>query len=122
MGWLKENWFKIIISLGIILVAGSFFYYLVVLPSQKESYKRRVDLEEQVRQTLKEKEVEQKQTEIQSQRNLCLLDADLHSSKLEELNGTKTKEGYSVPLDTREWIDRTIKAEKDECFKKYPIN
>jgi hypothetical protein len=123
MIWFKENWFKLGLLSVMLIIAGSFFYYLVILPQQKEEAKRAADLraklEQEVEVNIKNKEQQDRDTA----RLWCLTAANSRSSELEEINGRKNSSGgYNVDLDVRAWIDRTIQADKDECFKKYPVS
>jgi signal transduction histidine kinase len=66
--FLSQNWFKLAITMTVILVGFSFFYYFVVLGYQREQ--SRMDQETQ-KQLLQEQEKQEKEEEIQKQAELA---------------------------------------------------
>jgi len=107
MTFLKQNWFRISIVVGLLLTVVVIFYALVIIPKQEQS---KLELKKRLSTIL---------------RNSCLSDADAEYSSLQELNGTKhtSADGsisYTVSLTTRSWIEGRVKDMKDECYRKYP--
>lgn len=76
--WLKENWFKSVISFGVVIVSASAFYYFVILSHQKEAR-----IAEQARTDLIEKN--EKEAQILEQARLDLVE----KNKLEEQKTAK---------------------------------
>jgi len=76
--WLKENWFRSVIALGVIIISVSAFYYFVILSQQKE-----MRIQEQARIDLIEKN--KKEAQIQEQAQLDLME----KNKLEAQKAAK---------------------------------
>lgn len=76
--WLKENWFRSVIALGVIIISASAFYYFVILSQQKEAR-----IAEQSRLDLIEKNNKEAQAQEQAEIDL------LQKNKLEAQKATK---------------------------------
>lgn len=134
--FLKDNWFKLSISVAIILIGISVAYYFVIFIPQREETK----LEQQTQEKEKEQEKELLNKKLLED---CLSNADnsLKSSFIAICNDDKRISGGDNMTCSTGTIEDTInymtaselysslfkrpleKREKDrgECFKQYPI-
>ncbi len=112
----------IAIVLGILIVAGSIFYYFVIFIPQKE--KAKLDFERDKWSSEQKKIEDEKSKESLNTRllNVCLQSADesyLAQWKT-ECESRKLKDDCSLPSATANHIESFRKESKDECFKRYP--
>jgi hypothetical protein len=90
------------------------YYFVIFLPSQE---KIKIEKAEQ-------KESERKTKEDQRQLDLdqCLLNAEIdyidHWNK--NCKGRRLKNDCSLPLNLADSINKILKENKEDCFKKYP--
>lgn len=114
--WLKESWFKIIISISIILLVTVISYYLLSVKPEAETKKLNTQL--QIQEITQEQEIKQL-----SNLNDCLTQAEIEKSTLIN-NFTKNPYSLDDKLINAESmlniIDKTYKQERGECFLKYP--
>ncbi len=108
--------FRIAITVGIVLVSLSIFYYFVIFLPQKEETK--------MKQLKQEQEATQRAKYIdEAFRDVCLEDADkgylVNWNK--ECKSRGLKENCSLPLENADRLEVSRQQYKDECFKKYPF-
>ncbi len=104
--FIKQNWFKIIIAVAVIVVVISIGYYFIVfLPNKNEEQKI---LKEDTQQSL----------------NNCLDNTvDYYNNQIDDYCKSYTvKEDCKIPQSTVNiWLGNQ-KLLRSECFKKYPQN
>ncbi|MFA5618570.1 MAG: hypothetical protein WDK95_17300 [Syntrophorhabdaceae bacterium] len=126
--WLKENWFKLIITTGIFLISLSVFYYFVIFSPQKE--KNRLNQETQEKQEQLTKELKEQQIEEDKSNLLdtCLKEAEAElvektQAIVEWGNKETTNENVSemTKILQKMFDDSSLKLKEDkaECFNKY---
>lgn len=115
--WLKENWFKIgliVVGLGAVF---ALYQALVSIPREK--------MERQAAEQRTERFAEDTQrTLMRTSLNMCLDSAEISKSSWWEsecirLRGT---EECALPEFNVDMITKAYENDKDDCFKKYPIN
>src|SRR5438105_2554653 len=115
--WVKENWFRVVIGLGILMISGAFVVYFIALPYQRDAYRRQQDLQAKV-------DEENKNKQMESGRTLCLSLASSDYQSLIELNSTPSKDGSSFTWDSsdiRNFVENKYKSQKEDCYKQYPV-
>ena len=110
-----NNLIKISIIVGVMLTSLSITYYFVIFLSSQEKIKI---------EKAEKKEFEQKIKEDQRQIDLdrCLLNAEIVYYELWNKNckSRKLKDDCSLPLSLAESVNKTLKENKEDCFKQYP--
>ncbi len=91
--FIKNNWFKLIIALGVVLIGVSVFYYFVILSSQKEAR-----ISEKAQAELIEKN--KLETEKSSQ--------EAEKSSQEMLNAQQKEIADQKKIATDNWINKCV--------------
>lgn len=116
----KDNWFKLVISLAILLVCISIFYYFVIFIPQKERAK--MEQQEKVKQEEQAKELSKKElfdncmqeVEDNFRRNSMGLCSSMGYTQ-EQIDNLECQ----VRNDVVKKMEDEQKAGQDRCFKNY---
>lgn len=113
---------KYSIIIGVLIIALSVAYYLVIFLPKKEEI--RIELQKQ-EQLAKEKEVDRLTTEKEANKKdleHCLLKVKLAAANFwqEECESMGRGEDCRLPEYNANRIDKSLKEDEENCFRKYP--
>ncbi len=121
MDWFKHHWYKL---LGGIFIAFCLAYYFVILPQQKFEYQKYKDYQQEQEKKNIEKATAEKTKSDASSRTFCLSLASGSYLDRVKLNATSKNDFETWTWDSasaRDYVEGKYKQDKDECYKKYPI-
>ena len=117
MKWFAKNWWKIVVlTLGAI-IAYSFYFSNVILPTRRDAQKRADELQE-------ESDKRAKTATNDSLRGFCLSLAQSTYLDRVKLNATSRDDFDTWTWDSasaRDYVEGKLSDDKAECYKKYPI-
>ena len=139
MNWISSNWLKIIVSIALLISSISIFYYFVLFLPEEHKLKLEIEREEKTsKQRLNEETQERENRRIEEQQKTKQLNSQLLNTCLYDAStnymyrwNQSCKKGFGRGHDTRdkcslpEWMSdqymRDYNAEKEDCFKQYPL-